>query len=203
MLGMGEVRQRWRPAVLATVTALLAGLVVGAPVAQAATVDPNAWYVLVNRGSGKVLDVSGVSTADGAQLQQWGRTDGNNQQFQFVDSGGGYYRVKARHSGKVLDVYNFSTADGANVVQWSDHNGTNQQFRLADSPDGHVRLINRNSNKAIEVQNAATADGGRVVQYTDHGGANQQWQLVPVTSNPGGVLPSSFRWSSKIGIAHV
>ncbi|MFC3492904.1 RICIN domain-containing protein, partial [Glycomyces rhizosphaerae] len=30
--------------------------------------DPTAWYVLVNRSSGKVLDVSGVSTADGAQL---------------------------------------------------------------------------------------------------------------------------------------
>lgn len=199
MLGMGKARRRWRPAVLATVTTLVAGLLVGvgAPVAQAATVDPTAWYVLVNRGSGKVLDVSGVSTADGAQLQQWSRTDGTNQQFQFVDSGGGYYRVKARHSGKVLDVYNFSTADGANIVQWGDHNGTNQQFRLADSAGGYVRLINRNSGKAVEVQNAATADGGRVVQYADHGGANQQWQLVRVDSNPGGALPSTFQWSSS------
>lgn len=152
------------------VTAMTAGLLVGvgAPVAQAATVDPTAWYVLVNRNSGKALDVSGVSTADGAQLHQWSRADGNNQQFQFVDSGGGYYRLRARHSSKVLDVYNFSTADGANIVQWSDHNGTNQQFRLADSPDGYVRLINRNSNKAVEVQGASTADGGRVVQYADN-----------------------------------
>lgn len=84
-----------------------------------------------------------------------------------MDSGGGYYRVKARHSGKVLDVYNFSTADGANIVQWSDGNGTNQQFRIADSDSAYVRLINRNSGKALEVQGASTADGGRVVQYTD------------------------------------
>lgn len=201
MLGMRRPRSvRRRPAVLATLTALVAGVLVGvgAPAAQAATVDPNAWYVLVNRGSGKVLDVSGVSTADGAQLHQWSRTDGTNQQFQFVDSGGGYYRVKARHSSKVLDVYNFSTADGANIVQWTDHNGTNQQFSLADSADGYVRLINRNSGKAVEVQGGSTADGGRVVQYADHGGTNQQWQLVPVTGgNPGGALPSSFRWSSS------
>jgi hypothetical protein len=200
MLGMGRQRTAWRrPAVLAALAALLAGGLVGVgeTPAQAATVDPTAWYVLVNRGSGKVLDVSGVSTADGTQLQQWSRTDGNNQQFQFVDSGGGYYRLKARHSGKVLDVYNFSTADSANIVQWSDHNGTNQQFRLADSPNGYVRLINRNSNKAVEVQNAATADGGRVVQYTDHGGANQQWQLVRMSDDPASVLPSTFRWSSS------
>jgi hypothetical protein len=88
--------------------------------AQAATVDTNASYVLVNRGSGKALDVSGASTADGAAVHQRARHDGANQRFQFVDSGGGYYRQKARHSGKVLDVSHCSTADHADVVQWSD-----------------------------------------------------------------------------------
>ncbi|MFE4996705.1 RICIN domain-containing protein [Streptomyces mirabilis] len=161
--------------------ALLAALLTGlgaAGTARAATVDPSASYVLVNRGSGKVLDVSGASTADGAGLTQWTRTDGANQRFRFVDSGGGYYRLKAQHSGKVLDVLNYSTADHADIAQWSDAGGTNQQFRLADSPDGYVRLINRNSGKAAEVENASTADGAKVVQYTDWGGANQQWQLV-------------------------
>ncbi|WTE73295.1 non-reducing end alpha-L-arabinofuranosidase family hydrolase [Streptomyces sp. NBC_01615] len=181
-------------------TALLAALLTGlgaAGTAQAATVDTSASYVLVNRGSGKVLDVSGASTADGAGLTQWTRTDSANQQFRFVDSGGGYYRLKAQHSGKVLDVYNYSTADHADIVQWSDLNGTNQQFRLADSSDGYVRLINRNSGKAVEVENASTADGAKVVQFTDWGGANQQWQLVRVGAGSGGALPSTFRWSSS------
>ncbi|MGW1498238.1 non-reducing end alpha-L-arabinofuranosidase family hydrolase [Streptomyces mirabilis] len=186
--------------VLTAVTALLAALLTGlgaAGTARAATVDTSASYVLVNRGSGKVLDVSGASTADGAGLTQWTRTDSANQRFQFVDSGGGYYRLKAQHSGKVLDVYNYSTADHADIVQWSDLNGTNQQFRLADSPDGYVRLVNRNSGKAVEVENASTADGAKVVQYTDWGGANQQWQLVRVGAGSGGALPSTFRWSSS------
>ncbi|WP_406483432.1 non-reducing end alpha-L-arabinofuranosidase family hydrolase [Streptomyces sp. NBC_01615] len=189
-----------RTGVLTAVTALLAALLTGlgaAGTAQAATVDTSASYVLVNRGSGKVLDVSGASTADGAGLTQWTRTDSANQQFRFVDSGGGYYRLKAQHSGKVLDVYNYSTADHADIVQWSDLNGTNQQFRLADSSDGYVRLINRNSGKAVEVENASTADGAKVVQFTDWGGANQQWQLVRVGAGSGGALPSTFRWSSS------
>ncbi|MFD1146502.1 endo-1,4-beta-xylanase [Saccharothrix hoggarensis] len=147
---------------------------------QPGLIDTTAWYVLVNRNSGKVLDVYNLATNDGARITQWTRNDGSQQQWQFVDSGGGYYRVKSRLSGKVLDVYNFSTADGAAIVQWSDGNGTNQQFRLADSDGGHVRLINRNSGKAVEVQGAATNDGGNIVQYTDWGGANQQWQLVRV-----------------------
>ncbi|MEV5879625.1 RICIN domain-containing protein [Streptomyces sp. NPDC052101] len=173
-----------RAGVLAAVAALLAALLTGlgtAGTAQAATVDTNAWYVLVNRGSGKALDVSGASSADGAAVQQWTRNDGANQRFQFVDSGGGYYRLKAQHSGKVLDVSGYSTADHAGVVQWSDTNGSNQQFRLADSSDGYVRLLNRNSGKALEVDNAGTADGAKVVQFTDWGGANQQWQLVRAT----------------------
>ncbi|WP_326559349.1 endo-1,4-beta-xylanase [Micromonospora sp. NBC_01796] len=143
-------------------------------------VDTSAWYVLVNRNSGKALDVYNQATTDGARITQWARNNGVNQQWQFVDSGGGYYRLKSRHSGKVLDVYNFSTSDSAAIVQWSDGNGTNQQFRLAESTGGYVRLINRNSGKAVEVQAASTADGGNIVQYTDWGGNNQQWQLVRI-----------------------
>ena len=177
-----------RVAVLASVAVAVlttATLTVAPTTAAAATVDTTAWYELINRNSGKALDVCGVSTADGACIQQWARSGGTNQQWQFIDAGDGYYRLRARHSGKVLDVSGASTADGATIHQWSDHGGTNQQFRLVDSPDGYVRLIARHSNKAVEVQNAATDDGGRVVQYTDWGGTNQQWQLIRV----GGTTP--------------
>ncbi|GAA0251078.1 non-reducing end alpha-L-arabinofuranosidase family hydrolase [Saccharothrix mutabilis subsp. mutabilis] len=203
-----RARGRRAAGIAAAVAVLLGGMVAAfsAAPASAATVDTTAWYVLVNRNSGKALDVYNLATNDGARITQWTRNDGNQQQWQFVDSGGGYYRLKSRLSGKVLDVYNFSTADGANIVQWSDHNGANQQFRLADSDGGHVRLINRNSGKAVEVQGAATNDGGNVVQYSDWGGANQQWQLVRVgtgpttttTTQPGGgcSLPSTYRWTS-------
>ncbi|WP_282703820.1 RICIN domain-containing protein [Streptomyces sp. CC219B] len=187
-------RRRWSRFVGAVAAALATGMLVSgmtgpaqaaAPPVATATVDTNAWYVLVNRNSGKALDVSGVSTADGARISQWTRHDGANQQWQFVDSGGGFYRLKARHSGKVLDVAGASTADGAAVQQWADHNGTNQQFRLADSDGGHVRLVNRNSGKAVEVQGSSTADGANVVQYGDWGGANQQWQMVKLSSDGG------------------
>ncbi|GAA2665822.1 hypothetical protein GCM10010400_27830 [Streptomyces aculeolatus] len=182
-------RHRWWSRIAAVVAAALAigMLAVANPApAEAATVDTNAWYVLVNRHSGKALDVAEVSTADGARVSQWTRHDGANQQWQFVDSGDGFYRLKARHSGKVLDVAGVSTADGAAIQQWTDHNGANQQFRLADSDAGHVRLINRNSGKAVQVQGDSTADGANVVQYTDGGGASQQWQMIKLSSDGGG-----------------
>jgi beta-xylosidase len=163
-------------------TATVAATMMAIPptTAAAATVDTNAWYEVVNRNSGKALDVCNVSTADGACIQQYARWGGENQQWQFVDAGGGYYRLRARHSGKALDVYNWSTTNGTAIVQWADHGGNNQQWQLLDSPDNHVRLISRHSGKALEVQGASTADGGAIVQYDDHGGTNQQWQLIPV-----------------------
>ncbi|MEU0169951.1 non-reducing end alpha-L-arabinofuranosidase family hydrolase [Streptomyces iakyrus] len=195
------VRLRHLLAVLSPL--LLVATFLGAQPASAATVDPNASYVLVNRNSGKALDVYNLATGDGARITQWTRNDQNQQQWQFVDSGGGYYRIKSRHSGKVLDVHNRSTANGGSIVQWTDANATNQQWRLADSSDGYVRLISRHSNKALEVQGASTADNANIVQYDDWGGTNQQWQLVKAgAGNPGTCdLPSSYRWTSTGALA--
>nr|WSZ19318.1 non-reducing end alpha-L-arabinofuranosidase family hydrolase [Streptomyces canus] len=182
---------------------LLVATFLGAQPAGAATVDPNASYVLVNRNSGKALDVYNLATDDGARITQWSRNDQAQQQWQFVDAGGGYYRIKSRHSGKVLDVSNWSTANGGAIVQWTDLNATNQQWRLADSADGYVRLISRHSNKALEVQGASTADSANIVQYDDWGGTNQQWQLVKAGSDTPGTcdLPSAYRWTSTGALA--
>lgn len=189
---------------LATVLAASTAVALNTTAASAATVDTSAWYVLVNRNSGKAMDVSGTSTADGAVVQQWSRHDGANQQWQFVDSGNGNYRLKSKNSGKVLDVNARSTADGAKIQQWTDLNGTNQQFRLADSDSGYVRLINNNSGKAVAVTGASTADGAAVVQNSDVNGSSQQWQLVRLQDAPPGTcaLPSTYRWTSTGSLAN-
>ncbi|MFD9354711.1 RICIN domain-containing protein [Streptomyces sp. NPDC060031] len=178
--------------------AVVAGSIVVVGTASAGTVDLKAWYVLVNRNSGKVLDDRGFATNNGAAVVQWGRHGGANQQWRFIDAGEGYYRLQNRNSGKVLDDYNWSKTTGSGIVQWSDLNGTNQQFQVAKSPNGYVRLINRFSGMAVEVHNASKEDGGDVVQSRDWGGANQQWQLVPAgsvgsagTPTTGGNVPTS------------
>ncbi|MDQ0374133.1 non-reducing end alpha-L-arabinofuranosidase family hydrolase [Cellulomonas humilata] len=205
----GTLLPRWQALLLALTVAVTGAVaVVAAPSASAASIDTTASYVLVNRNSGKALDVYNLSTADGARITQWSRNDGAQQQWQFVDSGNGYYRLKSRLSGKVLDVTGRSTADGAAIIQWSDANSTNQQFSIQDI-DGYIQLIARHSGKAVEVQGASTADGGNIVQYADWNGTNQQWQLVrlggttPTTPPPTGgcALPSSYRWSSTGSLA--
>ncbi|KOV94167.1 lectin [Streptomyces sp. NRRL B-3648] len=176
--------------------AVVAGAVVMVGSASAQTVDPNAWYVLVNRNSGKVLDDRGFATGNGAAVVQWRRHGGANQQWRFIDAGDGYYRLQNRTSGKVLDDYHWSKTAGSDIVQWSDVNGANQQFKVAESPDGYVRLINHFSGMAVGVRDASKADGGHIDQNRDRGGADQQWQLVRAGSagtptGTGGGVPTS------------
>jgi hypothetical protein len=80
--------------------------------------------------SGKVLDVEGVSTANGAKIQQWDYLGGNNQEWKLESVGDGYYRIVAQHSGKVLDVEGVSTANGAKIQQWDYLGGNNQRWTL-------------------------------------------------------------------------
>ncbi|WIV56366.1 RICIN domain-containing protein [Amycolatopsis nalaikhensis] len=132
-------------------------------------------YTLVAEHSGKLLDISGVSTAAGALLQQWTATGGQNQQFDFLDSGDGYYRVRARHSGLVLQVA--SSATGADISQQPDSGAATQQWRVVDQGGGVVSLVNRSSGLAMDVWGASTADGARISQWTPSTGANQRFRV--------------------------
>jgi hypothetical protein len=90
-------------------------------------------YQIVNRNSGKCLDVKDVSQADGAPIQQytclgWGQT---NQIFEGVPvspSDTSHAKYIAQHSHKCLDITGASTADGALLEQWTCNGGSNQSF---------------------------------------------------------------------------
>ncbi len=142
-------------------------------------VRTDGYYVLRARHSGKYLDVSGYSTADGGNVHQWAYTGAANQQWQLQSAGNGNYYLKSRHSGKYLDVAGSSTADGGNVHQWTFHGGANQQWQLQSAGNGNYYLKSRHSGKYLDVAGSSTADGANVHQWTFHGGANQQWKLEP------------------------
>ncbi|GAB3937062.1 hypothetical protein GCM10027614_14590 [Micromonospora vulcania] len=70
-------------------------------------------YTLTAQHSGKLADVNGVSTADGAVVHQWAATGGANQKWQAVDAGGGFVTLRAVHSGKCMAVTGGATTTGA------------------------------------------------------------------------------------------
>ncbi|MFC3493749.1 RICIN domain-containing protein [Glycomyces rhizosphaerae] len=184
-----SILSRWVRALAALAAAIVlatAGLVAfQADRADAQPPNTSDWYTIVSRHSGLALDIQGASTATGAILTQYTNIEGNNQQFRFIDSGGGYYRIQVRHSGQVLDVWNFSTADGATVAQYTNLNGTNQQWTVTKNSAGYYSFVNRNSGKALDVYNWSTATGAPIRQWSVTGATNQQFSLVPVGATCG------------------
>ncbi|GAB3805764.1 glycosyl hydrolase family 95 catalytic domain-containing protein [Micromonospora zhanjiangensis] len=152
-------------------TQLTVGLSGGGP-------DPGAGTVrLVNRNSGKVLDVNGGSTADGATVIQWPWSGAANQRWRLLANSDGSYRLSSVASGKVLT----STGDnqGATLVQSTDTNGANQCWKLTPAATaGYQRLVNVRTGLCADVEGGSGADGARVIQWSANGGANQEWQLV-------------------------
>jgi alpha-L-fucosidase len=76
---------------------------------------------LVNRKSGKVLDVNGASTADGAVAVQWSDTVSDNQSWRLVAS---------PSTGWCADVEGGSAVDGAEVVQRPATGGADQDWQI-------------------------------------------------------------------------
>jgi pectate lyase len=187
---MNSIPAHLRRPVLALAVLLTAALAAASislwQTAKAEAVETGVWYNLESRHSGLVLGIRAASTASGAELVQWSSNGSSDQQFRFVDVGGGYFRIENRLSGLVLDVASGSAADGAKVQQWGWSGAANQQWRVTES-GGYATIVNRASGKALDVWEWSTANGGRISQYTPTGAVNQQWELIPA----GGARPAN------------
>jgi hypothetical protein len=147
-------------------------------------------FKIVNRWSGKVLDVPDSLTGNNVIIQQYKYNGGENQQWQVIPvagSYGAYYRIRNRHSQLVLDVPNESEIDNEKIQQYEQTTGLNQQWRLVPVAGGlfpltgsYFKIINRKSRKLLDVPESSTADQVQIQQYHDNGGPNQQWILAPV-----------------------
>ncbi|WP_063785990.1 alpha-L-fucosidase [Streptomyces sp. MMG1533] len=135
-------------------------------------------YRLVNRKSGKAMDVSDASPADGAFIIQWPWTGGTNQQWKLLPNADGSYRLVNARSGKALESPD-NSLKGAPLDQSTDGGGDNQWWKLVPSQtSGYYRLVNVRNGWCADVKDASTTDGVKVIQWPTTDGANQDWQLI-------------------------
>ncbi len=157
-------------------------------------------YRLVARHSGKVLDVSECSTADGANVQQWPWLGGNCQRWKVESTDNGYYRLLSQQSGKALEVDECSNTDGANVQQWPYWAGNCQQWKIEATDNGYYRLVSRQSGKVLDVSDCSSADGANVQQWRWLGGGCQQWKFEEVAATASSMMASSSSKEAAQGL---
>jgi hypothetical protein len=153
-------------------------------------------YLIVNRNSGKIMEVASGSTSSGANIQQNTYTGGLHQQWDvtpLASTNGGdysYYAFNAVHSGKATDVNNWSYDDGGNVMQWDSTGGANQHWYLQYVSNGWFYIRSRWSGKYLDVSGASTANGANIHQWTGNNGLNQQWRFIPTNAAVEFVAPA-------------
>jgi len=141
-------------------------------------ISPTTWYSVINKNSGKCLDARAAGTVNGTAIQQYTCNGTNAQQYQFVETSGGYLRINNRgNSAEALDVTNVSTADNAPIQTWTYSGGTNQQWQAVAESGGYYHFVNRNSGKCLDTPGASTSDSVQLVQYTCNGTAAQSFLL--------------------------
>ncbi|WP_437821101.1 RICIN domain-containing protein [Sorangium sp. So ce1078] len=135
-------------------------------------------FKLVNKKSGKVMEVVGASSEDGAAVVQSADSGGDNQKWSFNYNGSGHFRLTNVRSGKVLDVPDESKNDGIALKQWTNHDGDNQAWLFIDLGGGDFQIRNKNSGKMIGVVQGSTEDAAAIEQRGSSGGDEQRWQIV-------------------------
>ena len=120
---------------------------------------------------GKVVDVPGASTADGAGLQAY---DGNGTLAQAFgvtyDEASGYYRIRNLGSGKYLDLRDGNVAAGARIQQWDGPAGENQLWSIQKDDKGGYAIASAKSWRAIgfssDGNGAPLVAGGPVASFS-------------------------------------
>lgn len=133
-----------------------------------------------------VVDVSGGSDRNGANIQCYQYNETAAQKFDIVRNGDGSYTVKNAQSGKVLDVAGGSSRSGTNVWQYA-ANGTDAQKWIVTQYGDKVGFKNRGSGLMLDVSGGSQASGANIQVYNSNGTSAQKWTIAksdrPVTES--------------------
>ncbi len=92
------------------------------------------YYYIESGVDGKVMDVSGGNTANGAQIVLSAKKTGGsavNQLWRLTSAGDGTYLIRSKmDDSKVIDVSGYGTADWTKIQLWDVNAGPNQRFRF-------------------------------------------------------------------------
>jgi Ricin-type beta-trefoil lectin domain-like len=154
--------------------------------------------IIVNKLSGKALEVENSSSNHGARIQQFTRNGTSNQRWfvkctkfikyralpgmirhrvrrfwpTFLPLPKAGYSLIADHSGLCLDVLNGSTDNAVAVQQLPLNRGNNQLWGFVPDNEGFNFIINLHSGEVLDV--AEIKNCAPVRQYPFNGGDNQR-----------------------------
>lgn len=142
-------------------------------------IGPGRYYKIVNRNSGKVLDIAGARKDNGGMAMQWQNSDSPSALWQVIPAGNGYYKIINQNSGKTLAVSMSSKSNGGNAIQWEDKGQADIFWRFIPADNGYYKIENRNSGLVLAISRGTRENGAYAIQWEDKGQSDIYWRIDP------------------------
>ena len=152
-------------------------------VAKCDDILPKGYFTLspVCSSTGKVIDVAGGSSSNGANVQLYNSNGTFAQLFSF-EYFDGYYVIRNAKSQKALDVDKGNLIPGTNVQQWAcDSDNANRLFAAIDNGDGTYSFVSKSTGLALDIVGASDSVQANLDAYLPNGSAAQKFSLHRVS----------------------
>jgi hypothetical protein len=148
--------------------------------AQGASLAPGTYFIRSALSHTRVLDVSGGSLVDRANIQLWNANSTPAQRFK-ISVKDGLYVIINENSNRAFDVAGGVARQGTNVQQYAPNNTKAQKWTLKDNGDGSFTLISAlNSQLVLDVSGGRNANGANIQIYRTNNTAAQKFYFMSV-----------------------
>jgi lipoprotein-anchoring transpeptidase ErfK/SrfK len=139
-----------------------------------------ACYV-IGAATGLALDVTGGSSASGANVQLYAKNNTGAQKWNLSYSSDGYYTITNAASGKALDVTGNSSKDATNVQQANPSKTDAQKWKIVPTGDGWFYLQAKNGTYLTGANNG-DKNGDNVFISTSYTASKaQKFEFIKTT----------------------
>ena len=151
--------------------------------------EPKISCHILNKASGKAVDVALASTQDGAVIQLYTQHQGGNQIWEICRQKDNLYSIVNKHSKKCLEVKGKPEENAAPIQQNTFTGGAAQLWKIESNIDGTHYIMPHHSSSMYLEQDAETVNNepGRLIQHPafqhgKYGRDHQKWILKPLLS---------------------
>jgi hypothetical protein len=128
--------------------------------------------LIINKASGKAIDIPGASSKKGIEINQWEKNNRFNQRWRFVPTGKGVM-IQSLFNNQCLDVEGAKSKSGIPIVQWEKSGDPNQVWIPTKVGDRLYTFKSAmNPSLFLSVDKESIKDGARLETYDKDSNSN-------------------------------
>lgn len=125
--------------------------------------------------SNYVLDISGGSVNNNANVQLYSQNGSNAQAFKVTHDSNGYVTFTNVKSGKVIDVSGGKVANNRNIQQYASNGSRAQKWIVQKSGSGYTIISAMDPNYVLDLSGGRIENNRNIQLYQSNGSTAQQW----------------------------